>query len=82
MIIEQIQIGGFEIFCYILGDPETGEGIVIDPGGEAAPVVKRAESRGVTKINWIVNTHNHVDHVAGNKSMQDSYRRTHSDPRG
>ena len=40
MIIEQIQIGSFEIFCYILGDPETGEGIVIDPGGAADPVVK------------------------------------------
>ncbi len=72
MIIEQIQIGSFEIFCYILGDPETGEGIIIDPGGEAAPVVKRAESRGVSKIKWIVNTHSHVDHVAGNKSMQEA----------
>ena len=26
----------------------------------------------MSKIKWIVNTHSHVDHVAGNKSMQDA----------
>jgi len=72
MIIEQIQIGGFEIFCYILGDPETGEGIVVDPGGSAEVVIKRAEARGIKKIKLIVNTHGHVDHVAGNKQLQEA----------
>ncbi len=72
MIIEQIQVGSFEIFCYILGDPEAGEGIIIDPGGAPEPIVKRAQSRGVSKIKWIVNTHSHVDHIAGNKRMQDA----------
>lgn len=72
MIIEQIQIGGFEIFCYILGDPETGEGIVVDPGGSVDVVMKKAEARGIKKIKLIVNTHSHVDHVAGNKQLQDA----------
>jgi hydroxyacylglutathione hydrolase len=70
MIIEQMLIGGFDVFCYILGDEETGEGIVIDPGGPAGPVLKRAEGRGVSKIKMIVGTHSHVDHVAGNEAMQ------------
>ena len=72
MIIEQIQIAGFEIFCYILGDAETGEAIVVDPGGSADMVMKRAEARGIKKIKLIVNTHSHVDHVAGNKQLQDA----------
>jgi hydroxyacylglutathione hydrolase len=72
MIIEQIQISGFEVFCYILGDEETGEGIVIDPGGPAEPILKRAEARGVTKIKMIVDTHSHVDHVAGNQAMKEA----------
>ncbi len=69
MILRQIQIGGFEIFCYLLGDPNTGEGIVIDPGGPSAPVLKAAGESGITSINYIVNTHSHVDHIAGNKEM-------------
>jgi len=70
MIIEQIQIGGFDIFCYVLGDAETGEGIVVDPGGPADLILRRAKNRGVTEIKLIVNTHNHVDHIAGNQGMQ------------
>jgi len=70
MIIEQIQIGGFEIFCYVLADPKTGEGIVIDPGGSAGHILNRAGNRGVKKISMIVNTHCHVDHTAGNAEMQ------------
>ncbi len=72
MIIEQIQIGGFEIFCYALGDEKTGMGIVVDPGGPAGPILKRARDRGITQITHIVNTHSHVDHVSGNKEAQDA----------
>lgn len=72
MVIEQIQISGFEIFCYVLGDAETGEGIVVDPGGRADMILERAKARGITKIKLIVNTHSHVDHVTGNKEMQDA----------
>ncbi len=70
MIIEQIQIGGFEIFCYVLGDEETGVGIIIDPGGPAGPILNKAKHRGITQITHIVNTHSHVDHIAGNKEAQ------------
>ncbi|MGD9818648.1 MAG: MBL fold metallo-hydrolase [Desulfomonilaceae bacterium] len=69
MIIRQIQIGGFEIFCYFLGDPNTGEGIVIDPGGPAGSLLSAARESGISTIKYIVNTHSHVDHIAGNKEM-------------
>jgi hydroxyacylglutathione hydrolase len=70
MIIEQIQIGGFQIFCYVLGDKDTGEGIVVDPGGPSGPILERADKAGITTVKYIVNTHNHVDHVAGNADMK------------
>ncbi len=70
MIIEQIEIGGFQIYCYVLGDKETGEGIVVDPGGPSGPILEQAKRAGVTTIKYIVNTHNHVDHVAGNADMK------------
>ncbi len=72
MLIEQIQIGGFEIFCYVLGDEKTSIGIVIDPGGPPGPILKRARGRGIKQITHIVNTHSHVDHVSGNKEMQEA----------
>lgn len=72
MILDQILIGGFDIFCYVLGDSQTGEGIVVDPGGATKEVLKRAKERGVTKIKLIVDTHVHVDHTAGNKAMHEA----------
>ncbi len=69
MIIRQIQIGGFEIFAYVLGDQETGLGIVVDPGGPSGPILKAARDSGISEIKYIVNTHSHVDHIAGNKEM-------------
>lgn len=70
MIIEQIQIGGFDIFCYILADRQTGEGIVVDPGGAASAILNRGSNVGLRKVKLIVNTHSHVDHTAGNRALQ------------
>jgi glyoxylase-like metal-dependent hydrolase (beta-lactamase superfamily II) len=72
MIIEQLEIGAFQIFCYILGCEETGEGIVVDPGGPADRILKVARDRGVNQIKYIVNTHCHVDHTAGNRAMYEA----------
>ncbi len=72
MIIEQMEMPGFQIFCYILGCAQTGEGIVVDPGGSSAVILKRAKDRGVKTIKYIVNTHSHVDHIGGNREMQDA----------
>ena len=72
MIIEQIEIGAFQIYCYILGDSDTGEGIIVDPGGPSAPILAKAKERGVTSIKYIVNTHCHVDHIAGNGDMYEA----------
>jgi glyoxylase-like metal-dependent hydrolase (beta-lactamase superfamily II) len=72
MTLEQLEIGSFQVYCYILGDEGTGEGIVVDPGGPARLILDRAHKAGVTKIRYIVNTHFHVDHVAGNRSLQEA----------
>jgi len=50
--------------AYLLGDTESGEAVVVDPGGPAGEIVLAAERAGV-RIRDIVNTHSHIDHIAG-----------------
>lgn len=64
MIIKCIPGGIFLTNCYIVGDEETNEAILIDPGEHIDDILAEVERSGLT-ITKIVNTHTHIDHVAG-----------------
>ncbi|MEQ9618108.1 MAG: MBL fold metallo-hydrolase [Deltaproteobacteria bacterium] len=64
MIIKCIPGGVFLTNCYIIGDEDTNEGILIDPGEQIDEILSEVEKSGL-KITKIVNTHTHIDHVAG-----------------
>jgi glyoxylase-like metal-dependent hydrolase (beta-lactamase superfamily II) len=61
-IFEHLVVGPLGCNCYIVGDPETKEAIVIDPGGDPETLDKAIETHGL-KITAIVATHAHFDHV-------------------
>ncbi len=69
MVVKQFEVGNFGVFCYLIGDEKTGEGLFIDPADEAERLLSEAKSYGLNKIKYIVNTHAHVDHVMGNREM-------------
>ena len=69
MIVKQYEVGNFAVFCYLIGDEETTEGLFIDPADDADFLLSEAKSQGVNKIKYIVNTHAHVDHIMGNSAM-------------
>jgi glyoxylase-like metal-dependent hydrolase (beta-lactamase superfamily II) len=69
MIVNQYEVGNFAVFCYLIGDEETKEGLFIDPADDVERLISEAKSQGVEKIKYIVNTHSHVDHIMGNKEM-------------
>jgi glyoxylase-like metal-dependent hydrolase (beta-lactamase superfamily II) len=64
MILETFPVGPLECNCTILGDEETGEAIVIDPGDEVGRIHRRLTQLGL-KLKQILVTHAHIDHVGG-----------------
>lgn len=64
MILETFPVGPLACNCTILGDPEAGEAIVIDPGDEVDRIHRRLTELGL-KLKQILITHAHIDHVGG-----------------
>ncbi len=64
MIIQCITGGMFVENAYIIGDEGSNEGILIDPGEQIDDILEQVKKSGLN-ISKIVNTHNHLDHVAG-----------------
>jgi len=65
MILEKLVVGPMEVNCYILGSPDTGEAIIVDPGAESEKIKARLKDLDL-KANFIVNTHAHADHIGAN----------------
>ena len=70
MFLKQMQVGHMAVFAYIVGDTESGEGLVVDPAANVNEIVSEAEKNNI-KIKYIVNTHGHVDHIGGNADMKE-----------
>ena len=64
-------VGPLACNCYIVGDPDTKQAIVIDPGGDADDLVRDIADRGLT-ITAIVATHAHFDHVIAAEALRSS----------
>jgi glyoxylase-like metal-dependent hydrolase (beta-lactamase superfamily II) len=64
MILETFPVGPLACNCTILGDPESGDAIVIDPGDEVGRIHRRLTELGL-KLKQILVTHAHIDHIGG-----------------
>jgi glyoxylase-like metal-dependent hydrolase (beta-lactamase superfamily II) len=64
LIHEVLPVGLLQCNCSILGDAETGEAIVIDPGDEVDRILEIIRHHKL-KVRAIVSTHTHIDHVGG-----------------
>ena len=69
MIHEIIRVGMLSCNCSILGDEETGEAIVIDPGDDIEQV-KEILERHKLKAKFLIATHAHIDHVGGIEKLK------------
>lgn len=64
MILDIHPVGMIQANCYILGDEQTREAVVIDPGGDTPVLVRSLEARRLKPVA-ILATHGHFDHVEG-----------------
>lgn len=64
MIHEILSVGMLACNCSVLGDEESGEAVVIDPGDEIERV-QAILKRHNLKLKYIIATHAHIDHVGG-----------------
>jgi hydroxyacylglutathione hydrolase len=64
MILETFPVGQLQCNCTILGDEQTREAMVIDPGDNIPDILARLAKHRLT-LKQIVVTHAHIDHVGG-----------------
>ncbi|MCI4366156.1 MAG: MBL fold metallo-hydrolase [Thermoplasmata archaeon] len=70
MLLRQFKVGPYLNFTYLVADDAGGEGAVIDPSFGIDPVLAAIDEESV-KVRYILNTHSHTDHVAGNREVQE-----------
>lgn len=70
MEIKRIVVGQLQTNCYLLID--SGEAAVIDPGDEPQKIIDAIEKSGA-KVKFIVNTHNHFDHIGANAELENKF---------
>jgi len=56
-------------FSYIVADDDSGEAAVVDSSNNANKIAEVLKSRSF-KLKYIVNTHGHSDHTAGNADLR------------
>ena len=64
LYLKQMELGPMQNFVYLVGDPEAGECVVVDPAWEIDTIVRTAEADGM-RITGALVTHTHQDHVGG-----------------
>jgi len=69
MIRETFPVGPLRCNCTILGDEETREAIVVDPGDDIPRILALLAKHSLT-VKQIIVTHAHIDHIAGAQDLK------------
>lgn len=72
LIVAWVTVGPFQENSYVVGDPDTKEAILIDPGDEFPRIEALLEREGLRPI-YVLNTHAHLDHVGAVGHFQERH---------
>lgn len=73
MIFEQVASGVGRSFSYLIGEEKTRKGIIVDPSYKPEKILERVEKHNL-EIAYIINSHSHLDHVAGTDHVRTQTR--------
>lgn len=68
MIVRQIRLKMMSTFCYLVGDEISGTCALIDPAFEIDRILS-VVSEEQMRVSFVINTHAHADHSAGNAQI-------------
>ncbi|HOP41453.1 MAG TPA: MBL fold metallo-hydrolase [Geobacteraceae bacterium] len=71
MILETMPVGPLKANCYLLGCEQTGQGAIIDAGGDAGAILDRLCFLRLS-LRFLLNTHGHFDHVGAVRELHDA----------
>ena len=69
-IVESFQVPPLGCNCTIIGDPETKECCVVDPGGNVDEILTKISAKRLM-LKRVLITHGHLDHIAGGKDLKE-----------
>jgi glyoxylase-like metal-dependent hydrolase (beta-lactamase superfamily II)/rhodanese-related sulfurtransferase len=69
MIFQQFHNEDAGCLSYLIGSPQTGEAVVVDPGRDRVDEYVRVARKKGLRITRIVETHTHADHISGNRDL-------------
>lgn len=72
MILKRWILGELASNAYLLGDEVNKVALVIDPGGDPWEIIDFL-NRNALDLKYILNTHGHADHIAGNAILKKAY---------
>ncbi|MBA7490282.1 Hydroxyacylglutathione hydrolase GloC [subsurface metagenome] len=71
MFLKKLIVGELETNCYLIGCKKTKKAAMIDPGGEEeVDLVLNFLQENNFDLKYIINTHGHIDHIAGNNLLK------------
>ena len=68
MIVDQVRVGPYLNFTYLIVDRDGGDAVVVDPSYGVEPVLEAIDRRSA-KVRFVLNTHSHTDHIVGNPEI-------------
>jgi glyoxylase-like metal-dependent hydrolase (beta-lactamase superfamily II) len=71
MVLQTLVVGPLQVNCYIVGCEQSKMAAVIDPGDNVDRILMALADQQL-KVQYIINTHEHFDHVGGNKRLKDA----------
>ena len=72
MFFQQVQQHG-DNFSYIIADDTTREAAVVDSSFNAGEITRILHAENL-KLKYIINTHSHSDHTAGNTELRSTFK--------